>query len=221
MQRELLPTGQGVIRDDRGCHVEAAQDEYYFNMFDDDDVDCSQRTPPRRAPVKKLLHKVPIGLCPILPAAAPLLTSTPVTPNNSMSPSPLDSPPHGSPVLAPVKNISEARNKQGGPMMKIMPLLPPTPPDQLATTDVTSKGTAGSGPGNGNILTPPETPTFAARELPTVHDVRPMSSCFLPCGPAVIPTSSSQESENQHGRPAVTSLEPKDIPQIKLSSSPR
>lgn len=94
-----------------------------------------------------------------------------MTPNNSMSPSPLDSPPHGSPVHAPVKDDHvhprNKKNKLGGPMMTFMPILPPE--DPLSSSSKTNMNTRS---GSGNPPTPPETPTFPERALPGGGDVQ-------------------------------------------------
>ncbi|KAG9004020.1 hypothetical protein FRB94_002729 [Tulasnella sp. JGI-2019a] len=221
IQRELLPNGCGVIQDE--C---APEEEYYFDMFGgDDDVDCSQRqrSAPSRRP-KRLLNKIPVELCPLLPSAVTpcndnLLLSTPITPNNSVSHSPLDSPPHGSPVLAPVKEQEQQKNKRGGKMMTFMPLLPPstTPESTMMSNNQT-----GSSQSHGSILTPPETPTFTEKELPSPppspkRSIKRPSFEFLPCGPAKL-ESQPQQPQLQAPKPSQF-VGVKDIPSIQLSSS--
>ncbi|KAG8854565.1 hypothetical protein FRB96_007435 [Tulasnella sp. 330] len=244
IQRELLPNGCGVIQDDSD---QAQEDEYYFDIFGgDDDVDCSQRrsrVPPSRKP-KKLLNRIPLELCPLLPSAATpcdndnLLLSTPITPNNSVSHSPLDSPPHGSPVLAPVKDQSQQKNKRGGKMMTFMPLLPATESDpKLESSSATVNQDV---IGSHSIPTPPQTPTLTEKELPGVqlsslslspppsptHAIKKQkrpSFEFLPCGPAKLEQSQSQpqaihpRQQQQHHQPRIVGV--KEIPSIQLSSS--
>ncbi|KAG8938579.1 hypothetical protein FRC03_007096 [Tulasnella sp. 419] len=145
IQLELLPDRRGIIRD-----------QYEFDFDCEGDVDRSSRSGGARP---RYLKRVPLELCPILPAAPAS------TPDDSARSSPMQSPLH-----TPPRSLSPARSPplqkpQPKPLMTFLPILPPSAPPSTESTP--------------NLLTPPQTPDpspLQNHETPTVPVSRTTSS---------------------------------------------
>ncbi|KAG8903914.1 hypothetical protein FRB99_002571 [Tulasnella sp. 403] len=190
IKRELVPNGRGITPDDE-CD--------YFEDFGETDVD----RPKRR------LKKVPIELCPILPAGAPVV---PATPFNSNSPSPMGTTPNGSPLLTPV-DAPVRRRAQPRAMMSFLPILPPD--STAASTPITPAPSLPSSVAP--IPTPPETPTLSELELSDEAPSPPQSTTkFVPVS-SVVPVGPSQHPQGSSGLLSSTS---RALPPSSTASHP-